>query len=94
MVYLLFHTNLKFYLPVLHVNRTFTDCTESAECTHCVGNPSPHQLYIKDVFTAHNSKIFAKNQFLVAACARNREFKIRRLRTTNYGWTSVVLRLL
>ena len=50
MVYLLFHTNLKFYLPVLHVNRTFTDCTESAECTQCVGNPSPHQLYIKDIF--------------------------------------------
>ena len=49
MVYLLFHTNLKFYLSVLHVIRTFTDCTESAECTQCVGNPS-HQLYRKDVF--------------------------------------------
>ena len=50
MVYLLFHTNLKFHLSVLHVIRTFTDCTESAECTECVGNPSPHQLYRKDVF--------------------------------------------
>lgn len=73
MVYLLFHTNLKFYLPVLKVNRTFTDCTESAECTQCVGNPSPHQLYSfkKTFVTAHNLKIFAKNQCLVAACTRN-----------------------
>ena len=45
MVYVYLHTNVKFYLPVLQVNRTFTDCTESAECTQCVGNPSPQQLY-------------------------------------------------
>ena len=29
----LFHTRLKFYLLVLIVNRTFSDCTECANCT-------------------------------------------------------------
>ena len=68
MCHSLFHTSLKFYLLVLIVNRTFSDCTESAKCTQ---STQEFPLLIsftvkKKFFTAYDPKKVAENHVKVS----------------------------
>ena len=69
----LFHTSLKFYLLVLILNRTFSDCTESANCTQ---STQEFLLLISSkvkFFAAYSPKKSGLKscQCLVATCTRN-----------------------
>ena len=52
MCHSLFRTSLKFNLLVLIVNRTFSDCTESAECTQST------QQFLLLISSAVKKKVF------------------------------------
>lgn len=64
----LFHTRLKFYLLVLIVNRTFSDCTECANCTQSTQEfllLISSKVKKKKLFTAYNPKKVAENHVSV-----------------------------
>ena len=58
----LFHTRLKFYLLVLIVNRTFSDCTQSTQEFLLLISSKVKK---KKLFTAYNPKKVAENHVSV-----------------------------